>query len=287
MGITSALFAVLTEARINGFDLRDVCTVGKQNNYLKRKDFIKANKKLALNLDSNKYINFKYIDDIFKSYLGSKNVESIDFDSYENASIIHNLNQKIDKAHYNKYNSLIDSGSFEHLFDIKTVLQNYSNLLKTNGNLFISTCANNSCGHGLYQFSPEFFLSVFNKKNGFKIQDIFLEEYSIFGNLRLFNNLFRYKGKKSFSERTILINNKPIDIIVHIVKEKTNTSFENVIQTDYSVENLQNKKINLNLTLKNKILNLTPKYIKRIYEYFKYKKEYSLRNKKNFEKIDI
>ena len=88
----------------------------------------------------------------------------MDISNYENATIIHDLNKELDKKYYNKFNTLIDSGSIEHFFNIKTVLANYANLLKVNGNLFISTCANNSCGHGMYQFSPEFFFQFLIRK---------------------------------------------------------------------------------------------------------------------------
>lgn len=41
--------------------------------------------------------------------------------------------------------------------------------------LFVSvTCNNNFSGHGMYQFSPEFFLSSLNKKYGMEIEAIYI-----------------------------------------------------------------------------------------------------------------
>jgi len=285
MGITSALFSILNEAKKQGFNFETICTIGKQNNYLKYKDLKNSQKKLLLNFDLKEFIDLKYVDEIFKKFLKADTVKSIDINNYENADIIHDLNKEIDKKFHNKFSTLIDSGSIEHLFDIKTVLENYSNLLKKNGSLFISTCANNSCGHGLYQFSPEFFLSVLNENNGFKIKNIYLEEYSFLGNTRIFSNLYKFKGKTDLSDRTILINNKPIDIIIHAIKIKNQINFNNVIQTDYIINKTNNNKVYTKL--KNNIFKYSPNFLKILYEFFKYKKKYSLRNKLNFEKIRL
>ena len=64
----------------------------------------------------------------------------------------------------------------EHLFDVKQVLSNYMNLVKIGGSLFICTNANNLCGHGFYQFSPEFFYRVFTEANGFAVESLCLIE---------------------------------------------------------------------------------------------------------------
>ena len=40
------------------------------------------------------------------------------------------------------------------------------------GVLYIATPANNHCGHGFYQFSPELFFSLLSPKNGFEILDM-------------------------------------------------------------------------------------------------------------------
>ena len=46
------------------------------------------------------------------------------------------------------------------------------NMTSWGGYLILHTPANNLCGHGFYQFSPELFFSVLNEANGFQILDI-------------------------------------------------------------------------------------------------------------------
>ena len=73
-----------------------------------------------------------------------------------------------------KYQYIFDGGTIEHIFNIPQVIQNIINLLEIGG-LFVSvTCNNNFSGHGIYQLSPEFFLSSLNKKYGMKIEALFI-----------------------------------------------------------------------------------------------------------------
>ena len=62
-----------------------------------------------------------------------------------------------------KYQYIYDGGTIEHIFNIPQVIENIIDILDING-LFVSiTCNNNFSGHGIYQFSPEFFLAVFSE----------------------------------------------------------------------------------------------------------------------------
>ena len=57
---------------------------------------------------------------------------------------------------------------------IDTLFIDIINLLEIDGIYCSVTCNNNFSGHGMYQFSPEIFLSAFNEKYGMKILSLYL-----------------------------------------------------------------------------------------------------------------
>ena len=70
-----------------------------------------------------------------------------------------NLNEKFD--------TIIDFGTSEHIFNVVENLSNISKFCKNNGIILHSLPANNNCGHGFWQFSPELFFSLYSENNGF------------------------------------------------------------------------------------------------------------------------
>ena len=108
--------------------------------------------------------------------LDFSNVESIDASSYEDASIIHNMNIPLQiPIEKNKlFDFILDGGTIEHIFNMPQVCENIIDLLNVDGIFCSVTCNNNFSGHGMYQFSPEFFLSVFSERYGMKILHLYL-----------------------------------------------------------------------------------------------------------------
>jgi SAM-dependent methyltransferase len=89
--------------------------------------------------------------------LGFDHIRSLDASDYEGAEIIHDLNQPLPEALTGATDFLYDGGTMEHVFDVARVLDTMSRLVRPGGTLLISTPANGQCGHGFYQYSPEFF----------------------------------------------------------------------------------------------------------------------------------
>ena len=107
-------------------------------------------------------------------HLGFDNVVSLDANSYENATIIHDMNKPIISDM--KYDFIFDGGTIEHIFNIPQVCQNIIDILEIGGILCSCTTNNNYSGHGFYQFSPELFLKTFSEPYGMKIINMFLAE---------------------------------------------------------------------------------------------------------------
>jgi hypothetical protein len=116
------------------------------------------------NLPQN--FNFTDFNQLLKTR-GINNFETLDF--FDNrATFKYDLNLPIPKNLNNKYKTLIDIGSIEHIFDTKEVLKNYIKMLKIEGILFIHTPINGYFQHGLYTFNPDLLVDAM-KLNGFKI----------------------------------------------------------------------------------------------------------------------
>jgi hypothetical protein len=73
--------------------------------------------------------------------LNFKSIESFDFFQHEKPTHIINLNQPIDDHFKEKYSLVFDSGTLEHLFDIKTAMTNIVNMTEIGG-LYYSNTAN-------------------------------------------------------------------------------------------------------------------------------------------------
>lgn len=70
---------------------------------------------------------------------------------------------------YNAYDTVIDGGTIEHVFNVPEALKTSMRLVAPGGRFIALSIANNYCGHGLYQLSPELFYRVFSPENGFRV----------------------------------------------------------------------------------------------------------------------
>jgi SAM-dependent methyltransferase len=113
----------------------------------------------------------------FLRMLGAKEVESFDISAYERATVIHDFNDPVEARFLESFSLVIDSGSLEHVFNFPQAIANCMRMVKVGGHFLGIVPANNQCGHGFYQFSPELFFRVFDEPSGFKIKDFGYFEY--------------------------------------------------------------------------------------------------------------
>ena len=110
----------------------------------------------------------------FLRHLGARQVDSCDASAYEGATRVHDLNQPIPGDWDGTYDAVIDGGTLEHVFNFPTAIENCMRLVKPGGHLLLFTMANNCCGHGFYQFSPELFYAALSEENGFEVESMIL-----------------------------------------------------------------------------------------------------------------
>ena len=135
--------------------------------------------------------------------IGADEVRSFDASSYEGATDVHDLNQPLPERYDSHFDFVLDSGSLEHVFDVRTALANCMNMVDNNGHLVAISPANNFFGHGFYQFSPEFFYRAFSEDNGFSVE--LLAMYEDVDD----PHWYKVVDPKSLEHRLTLVNSRP------------------------------------------------------------------------------
>lgn len=112
----------------------------------------------------------------FLEFLGAKNIVSFDASDYESATVVHDFNEPLPERFDRQFDAVVDSGSLEHIFNFPVAIKNLMRMVRPGGHLLIMTPANNFCGHGFYQFSPELFYRLLSEANGFAVRRMLVAE---------------------------------------------------------------------------------------------------------------
>ena len=247
MALTFHTFKFLEKLKKNNLNFGETLTIGRLNNLLEKEDF----KLLNIQIDQN-----VYADKLLKQYFNLLSLNALDYSSFEDADIIHDLNIPLENSN-KQFNTIIDFGTSEHVFNVTECLKNISNLCKINGHIVHCLPANNNCGHGFWQFSPELFFNIYDNKNGFGETEIFL--------INLFDKKNWYKiNKQKIGERLELNSKEPLYLLVKTKKIGKNL-YQNINQSDYEQQWLNDQ---YPTVFKKKRLSLLNKRIKDLFKFF-------------------
>jgi hypothetical protein len=177
MAIDYSAAGMLIAARNKGVRLGRVLTLGRLHlsltdvgaSRLSRDFDIPIQKFAAGDADS------RYSED-FLNFLGAESITSLDFSDYQGSSICHDMNRPIPDEWKASYDTVIDGGTIEHIFNAPVAIQNAMELIAEGGHYFGASPANDWLGHGFYQFSPEWYFRIFAPENGFDIVNVVLAE---------------------------------------------------------------------------------------------------------------
>lgn len=185
-----------------------------------------AQKKLARDLRLGPYdVHQKYAESLLIQGFGSACAESMDHSSYEGATIIQDLNLPFTKPPPT-FDTVIDCGTLEHVFNIPQALANLSELCAESGQILHVVPAANFLGHGLYQFSPELFFSYYSEKNGYRDTEVYLANTT--------PQAYWYRAFPSKNgERHEMLTRSQFLICVRTTKNKTAAATKEVQQSDY------------------------------------------------------
>lgn len=134
MGLNINGTKLLLWLRKEGVDFGSVITLGRQRlNVTKRnlqKNLSQFNYKASaadLKAESNGYC------EPFLRLLGASTVDSVDVSDYEKATFIHDMNKPLPATLKDKYDTVIDSGSLEHVFNFPVAIKNCMEMVKVGG----------------------------------------------------------------------------------------------------------------------------------------------------------
>ena len=222
MGLDSDCIRFLTSAVRRGSTLGDTLTVGRQE-LSDGARIARAHQLVEPGDDSRRFAEWALRG------IGATSVGALDASAYEGAALVHDLNTPLPSAHHERYDTVIDGGTLEHVFDVRQSLSSLMQLVRVGGSIFLVTPTNNQMGHGFFQFSPELFFRVFAPPNGFEIRRMVLQPYT------LFRRAYEVADPATVGERVGLINGTPVRLFVHAVRTARCGILEDAPQqSDYS-----------------------------------------------------
>jgi SAM-dependent methyltransferase len=234
MAITNNCAKFLFYAKSNGVRFGKTLTLGRLNLYATKEGIQKNINKFQNHSKSLNEVAFTdgYSEPLFE-ILGAESTDSMDYSDYEQASIIHDLNEPIPAELKNRFDTIVDGGTIEHVFNYPVAIRNCMEALKTGGHYIAISPANNQMGHGFYQFSPDLYYRVFSPENGFVIKKMIISplmeaEQEV--------RWFEVEDPKKVSSRVMLVNNLPMSLMVIAEKIEAVEIFKNTPQqTDYAI----------------------------------------------------
>jgi hypothetical protein len=215
MGLDINSVQFLIAARKRGIDFGDVLTIGRQdlNVYPTKMQQVLAQAGLPMELFAPSAPDTGYAEPVFQS-LGARSISSLDTSAFEGAEFVQDLNKPIGDDLKQRFDLVYDGGTLEHVFNFPVALQNCMEMIRKGGRFVSHTCANNWCGHGFYQFSPELFYTVFCEDNGFQIERMILHAVGPFA------QWYEVANPQMIHSRVELITYCPMQLLVQARRTK-------------------------------------------------------------------
>ena len=165
-----------------------------------------------------------YCERLLTEHFAASAVDSYDNSDYESATHVQDMNAVI--APGRKYDTIIDAGCLEHVYNVTQALKNISALANPGAQILHVLPANGFCGHGFWQFSPELFFSLYSEANGYCETEVFLAD--------LANERSWYQVKKpQGGKRADVVTSLELYVLVRTCLAKP-FSHDHVQQSDYA-----------------------------------------------------
>jgi hypothetical protein len=237
MGVEYYTTRFLLQARARGHAFGRTLTIGRQNLLITARDLEKLAHEFGFAPADLTAIEpesaLTYVEPLLTRLLKAAEVESLDASRYEGATHIHNLNLPLPENLRARYDTILEAGSLEHIFNFPIAIKNLMEAVKVGGAIFIQTPANNYFGHGFYQFSPEVFYRVFTEENGFEIQRVELFEH-LYPSHPFATRAHRVADPAKVGKRVQLVNNRPTLLLIEARRVAEKPIFANTPQqSDY------------------------------------------------------
>jgi SAM-dependent methyltransferase len=229
LDINDVLFLIAAKKR--GLSLGDTLTIGRLdlNVYPAKLRQMLGQAGLPNEAFSPDVPDSGYSEPVFLS-LGARSVSALDVSDFEGAEFVHDLNLPVRDELKQRFDLVYDGGTLEHVFNFPVALRNCMEMVREGGRFITHTCANNWCGHGFYQFSPELFYNVLSEDNGFEVERMILHVVGPY------NQWYEVANPQDIRSRVELFNAFPLQLLVQARRTKIAPMFTKTPQqSDYAV----------------------------------------------------
>ena len=165
MGLGKDLFDFLAAAASRGIPRERVLTLGRLHNYTSPRDVGKILERHKFPAPDERPGTTQFAEHLFRA-IGAGRVDSLDISDYEGATVLHDLNEPPPPELRGAFDLVVDGGTLEHVHNVSQAFDNLIALVRPGGHIAMITPANNQCGHGFYQFSPEMIYRTFSAERG-------------------------------------------------------------------------------------------------------------------------
>lgn len=104
---------------------------------------------------------------VFFEMMGIDEYYDMDKYDFDKPRLLHDLNAPISENLSDRFSVVVESGTMEHVFDVRSVMENIVRMLLVGGWVVHISPSSNFIDHGFYSFSPCFFHD-FYAANGFE-----------------------------------------------------------------------------------------------------------------------
>lgn len=172
-----------------------------------------------------------YFDELLRA-CGAKQVSSLDASNYEGADVLHDLNKPCPDDLRESFDTIVDAGTLEHVFQVITALGTLMSMVKVGGKLVLFDMpTNNLSGHGFYQLSPIFFSETLAPAYGFRLETLLVGEDKPYATLREIPS-----STLSSGQRIEIVGTKPCFLYAVATKIAPFPGFDKpAMQPDYQV----------------------------------------------------
>lgn len=169
MGIDTHALHLLRRAHERHGPLGKTVTLGRQAVHLQAPEILRW-------LGGDLALQGGYCETMLQRHFGATVVDSIDNSDYEQATVVFDMNVPVPDEMAGQYDTVLDFGCAEHIFDVAQTMRNVIALTRLGGTILHVLPANGFCGHGFYQFSAEFFFSCYHERNGFADTEVYFAD---------------------------------------------------------------------------------------------------------------
>jgi hypothetical protein len=141
-------------------------------------------------------------------HLGAREIDSLDFSDYEQATIVHDINEPVPADLKARFSCVLDGGTFEHVFNFPQAMRNAMEMVSVGGHFLGVGPGNNFPGHGFFQFSPELYWRIFSEENGFEVEEVTVCE------TRRNSHCYRIEDPATNGRRVEFTNSRPLYVMV-------------------------------------------------------------------------